>query len=140
MTVVLDTNVVLSARAAGHPHYVIVLALAAGVIRVAVSTEILLEYEEIISVNAGADRWRQFASVLDVAGQLHGNVVPITPSFQFHLIVADPDDDKFADCAIAAEADYIITNDRHFDALKNAGYKPQPITPDEFIRWHLSAV
>ena len=140
MTVVLDTNVVLSARAAGHPHYVIVLALAAGVIRVAVSTEILLEYEEIISANGGADRWRQFASVLDVAGQLHGNAPSITPSFHFHLITADPDDDKFADCAIAAEADYIITDDRHFDALKTASYKPQPISPEEFIRRHLSAV
>ena len=139
MTVVLDTNVVLSARAAGHPHYVIVLALAAGVIRVAVSTEILLEYEEIISANAGADRWRQFASVLEAAGQLHGNVLRIAPSFRFHLISADRDDDKFADCAIAAEADYIITDDRHFDALKTAGYKPQPITPGEFIRRHLGA-
>ena len=66
MTVVLDTNVVLSARAARHPHYVIVLAIAAGVFRVAVSTEILLEYEEIITANAGAGRWRQFASVLEV--------------------------------------------------------------------------
>ena len=137
MTVVLDTNVVLSARAAGHPHYVLVLALAAGVIRLAVSTEILLEYEEIITANAGADRWRQFASVLEGAGELHGNVLHIAPSFRFHLIAADADDNKFADCAIAAEADWIITDDRHFDALKTAGYKPQPVTPEEFIRRHL---
>jgi hypothetical protein len=32
-----------------------------------------------------------------------------------------------------------IREDSHFDALKSAGYKPQPITPDEFIRLHLSA-
>ena len=140
MTVVLDTNVVLSARAARHPHYVIVLAIAAGVFRVAVSTEILLEYEEIITANAGAGRWRQFASVLEVAGQTHGNVLRVAPSFHFHLIIADPDDDKFADCAVAAEADYIITDDRHFDVLKTAGYKPQPIAPDEFIRRHLAEV
>ena len=139
MTVVLDTNVVLSARAAGHPNYVIVLALAAGAIQVALSTEILLEYEEIITANAGACRWRQFASVLEVAGQLHGNVPSIAPSFRFRLISADRDDDKFADCAIAAEADYIIVDDRHFDVLKTAGYKPQPITPEEFIGRHLTA-
>ena len=32
----------------------------------------------------------------------------------------------------------IITNDRHFDVLKGSGYKPQPITPEDFIRTHLS--
>ena len=37
-------------------------------------------------------------------------------------------------CAIAAEADFIITGDHHFDALRGIGYKPQPVTPEEFIR------
>jgi len=32
-----------------------------------------------------------------------------------------------------------VTEDRHFDPLKTAGYKPQPIGPEEFIRLHLSA-
>lgn len=54
-------------------------------------------------------------------------------SFRFRLIAADADN-KFADCAIAAEADFIITEDRHFDALFGSGYKPQPISPGEFIR------
>ena len=55
------------------------------------------------------------------------------------VVAADPDDNKFCDCAIAAEADFVVTEDIHFDALKSAGYKPQPITPGEFIRLHLSA-
>ncbi len=38
-----------------------------------------------------------------------------------------------ADCAITAAADYIVTEDRHFEALRNSGYQPQPITPEEFI-------
>ena len=45
---------------------------------------------------------------------------------------------KFADCAIAAEADFIITADSDFNAMRGSGYKPQPITPEEFIRLHLS--
>jgi hypothetical protein len=32
-----------------------------------------------------------------------------------------------------------LKEDSHFDAPKSAGYKPQPITPDEYIRLHLSA-
>ena len=45
--------------------------------------------------------------------------------FRFHLIIGDADDDKFADCAIAAEADFIITEDHHFDVMPGSGYKPQ---------------
>jgi hypothetical protein len=38
-----------------------------------------------------------------------------------------------ADCAIAADADWLITEDAHFDPLKSSGHKPQPIAPAEFI-------
>ena len=140
MIVVLDTNVVLQARSPLHDFHPILEAWKNGSFSVAVSTGILLEYEEVIAAKTGAERWRNFATFLDAVAMSEGNLIAISPSFRFRLVAADPDDDKFADCAIAAEADYIITNDRHFDALKNAGYKPQPITPDEFIRWHLSAV
>ena len=43
MTVVLDTNVVLQARAAGHGFHVLLEALLAGRFALAVSTAILLE-------------------------------------------------------------------------------------------------
>ena len=77
---------------------------------------------------------------MEAVSQQHGNVLHVSPSFRFQLIPADPDDHKFADCAIAADADYIITEDRHFDTLIGSGYKPQPITPEEFIRRHLGGV
>lgn len=54
------------------------------------------------------------------------------------MIATDPDDNKFCDCAIAAEADFLVTEDRHFEALKSAGYHPQVLTPNEFIR-HIPA-
>lgn len=72
-----------------------------------------------------------------LARQARDAILRVSPTFRFHLIGADADDDKFADCAIAAEADYIVTEDRHFDALRGSGYKPQPVTPEEFIRGHL---
>ena len=34
------------------------------------------------------------------------------------LIEQDKDDNKFVDCAIASNAEYIVTNDKHFDILK----------------------
>jgi predicted nucleic acid-binding protein len=34
-----------------------------------------------------------------------------------HKIEKDKDDNKFVDCAIAGNADYIISNDKHFNIL-----------------------
>ena len=80
---------------------------------------------------------REVMNFLDLAAA-SGFIRHITPQFHFRIITADPDDDIFADCAIATDAECIITEDRHFAALRNAGYKPQPIPPEEFIRQFLS--
>ena len=139
MTVCLDTGVFLQMFGRRQPFYPILRALLDGWIILAVSTEILLEYEEITVSLSGAERWRDMEAFLELLAQLHGNIRQMEPQYRFGVVVTDPDDNKFCDCAIAAEADYVITEDSHFDALKSAGYKPQPITPDEFIRLHLSA-
>lgn len=81
---------------------------------------------------SGAAAWSHLAGLIELIG-MSGNLAPVSPHFQFHVIGEDPDDNAFADCAIAAHADYVITEDRHFAPLANAGYKPQPITPQEFI-------
>ena len=60
-------------------------------------------------------------------------MVHVSPSFFFRTITADRDDDKFADCAITAHADWIVTEDGHFQALVGSGFKPQPIKPADFI-------
>ena len=46
------------------------------------------------------------------------NVEYITPHFKFRLIEADHDDDKFVDCAFAANATFIVSDDSHFEVLK----------------------
>lgn len=46
------------------------------------------------------------------------NVKRLTPHYRFHLITADQDDNKFVDCAIAANAEYIVTEDHHSMNLK----------------------
>ena len=39
--------------------------------------------------------------------------------FHFHLIEQDRDDNKFVDCAIAANAQFIVSEDAHFKHLKD---------------------
>ena len=46
----------------------------------------------------------------------------ITPFYHFNLIIVDPDDNKFVDCAISANAHYIVTNDHHYDVLKDIDF------------------
>jgi putative PIN family toxin of toxin-antitoxin system len=131
---VIDTNVVLSMFKRGHPHRPIFDAWAAGRLRWAMSTEILLEYQEIAEPRIGRGRWKDFLLLLEIGSTLFDNVRLITPHFRFEQIPADPDDNKFADCAIVTHAEWVITEDRHFKSMTGSGYKPQPIRPENFIR------
>jgi putative PIN family toxin of toxin-antitoxin system len=133
MIVCLDTNTVVQALAEGHSFHPILDAWIAGQVTWAVSTAVLLEYEEVLTRLSGPSRWRKLARLMDLAELTSGNVLRVTPSFHFQIITTDPDDNIFTDCAVTADADYLITEDQHFAVLGNAGYKPRPITPQEFI-------
>ena len=45
-----------------------------------------------------------------------------TVYYKWDLIQADSDDNKFVDCAITAGADYIVTQDKHFNILKTIDF------------------
>lgn len=133
MTVCIDTNVLLQARACSHPFGVILDGFSEGRFRWLLSNRILLEYEEIISKRAGDAAWDHLLQLMEAVHRRHQNLAFANPRFQFRIISSDPDDNAFTDCAITESADYVITSDRHFAPLADAGYKPQPITPEAFI-------
>jgi putative PIN family toxin of toxin-antitoxin system len=139
MTACLDTGVFLQIFGRKQPFHPILRALLDGRLTLAVSAEILFEYQEVTTRLSGAERWRDMAALLDLLAQLHGNIRHVEPKFRFNVISIDPDDNKFCDCAIAAEANFVVAEDNHFDVLKSAGYKPKPIKPEEFIRQYLQA-
>jgi putative PIN family toxin of toxin-antitoxin system len=138
MTVCLDANVFLQILGPKHPFHPILRALLEGRLVAVVSTAILLEYEEITTRFSGHKRWEEIAALLEILARLHGNILYSEPQFRFGVIISDSDDNKFCDCAIASEADYVVTQDHHFEPLRTAGYKSQPIRAEEFIRLHLS--
>jgi uncharacterized protein len=60
-------------------------------------------------------------------------VTKVDVHFNLNLIAADNDDNKFADCAFAANAHFIVTDDRHFNVLKTIGFPAfRVITLDQF--------
>lgn len=138
MIVCIDTNSLIQLFGKRSPFRAIAVAVLDARIELAVSSAILLEYEEVAAAMYGPEFAREVMHFLDLATAA-GSLRRVDPSFNFRIISADPDDDIFADCAIAAAVEHIITEDRHFEALRDAGYKAQPITPLEFIRRFLPA-
>ena len=112
--IVLDTNCLLQALPSRSPYHKVWTEILVGNIILCVNTDILSEYEEIIGqkTNAGIAR-----NVVEAIARLHTTEF-MEVYYHFGLIEADADDNKFVDCAIAADAEYIVTNDTHFNILK----------------------
>ena len=115
--VVLDTNVFLVSASRKSPFHWIFQRLMNGAYKLCVTTEILLEYEEIIEQKMGSTASTAAMGVLENLD----NVMHINTYFQFGLL-NDPDDNKFVDCAVAADADYIVSEDSDFKILRRIGF------------------
>jgi len=77
------------------------------------SNDILLEYEEILKEKASAKASEMFLKTIAHSE----NVIRKDPFYRLNLITVDPDDNKFVDCAFACQAEFIVTDDTHFDVL-----------------------
>ena len=102
-----------------------------GSIELCVTDDIIDEYEEIIERVANAA----------VAHNIVNAIIRspftrfFTPHFRFRLIEQDPDDNKFVDCAVAGNAKFIVTEDRHYDILRRTDFpKVSIIKLDEMMQ------
>ena len=112
--IVIDTNVLVSSLFGGRPREVMDLWRDQRV-TLCLSDEIVAEYLEVLA---------RFGDVAGEVRELIGmlsereNVVFVTPSECIHEVSADPADDRFLECAVAAEAQVIVSGDRHLLALE----------------------
>jgi putative PIN family toxin of toxin-antitoxin system len=120
MRVVVDTNCLLASVPQRSEHHWFYNAFKAGAFEWMISNEIMREYEEMVTFRYSSMAAHLVLSRLDVSP----NVIYAEPYFNWQLIEADPDDNKFADLAIAIQADYLVTNDSHFTILKEYDYLP----------------
>lgn len=116
--IVLDTNSLIQSIPPRSKYHHIWKSFLDGTNVLCISTEILEEYEEIL----------QRLTDIDTAQLVIELIINnpytqfLTPYYKFNLIAEDPDDNKFVDCAIAANAKYIVSEDRHFDVLKACSF------------------
>lgn len=127
---VLDTNTLIQCVSRRSRYHELWLSLLDGRNQLCVTTEILAEYAEILerkTTNTFA------ALVLDVITN-NPYTLFITPYFKFNVITADPDDNKFVDYAVAANAHFIVTDDHHYDFLLDLDFpKVSIIKLDEMM-------
>ncbi len=130
MRLVLDTNCLIQIVPSRSRYHEVWRMFERGEHKLCVSNEILEEYTEILQRLTDEETAELVVSTL-----LNSSFVElIQPYFKFNLITADPDDNKFVDCSIAAGARYIVSNDRHYDILKQITYpKVEVLSLDEFM-------
>lgn len=128
--VVLDTNCLLISLSRRGAYYTVWKEFFSEKYILCYTNEILSEYEEILSQKMGGD----IAGNVIKAIISRKNTVRLDVHFRFNLIQADPDDNKFVDCAIAANASFIVSQDHHFDVLHAIDFpKVEFIGIDEFV-------
>ena len=128
--VVLDTNALIQALPTKSRYHKIWSYFLTGKYRLCVSNEILTEYEEILAQHTSPEVAHNVVEAI----ARHPQIIYRESYFRFHLLSdVDKDDDKFVDCAITARADYIVTEDSHFDRLKQIPFPHlNVLTLDEF--------
>ena len=129
--VVLDTNCLVMALSKHSDYYPVWNGIRIGKYILCVSNDIMQEYREIITQKTNK-------VVADNVIRLLAEspfVEYMDPHYHLELIQADPDDNKFVDCAFAANATYIVSNDHHFDALRTIEFpKIQVLKLIEFLQ------
>lgn len=129
--IVLDTNCLLQSLPSKSPYHKIWADVLCGKISLCVNTEILDEYEEILSQKINIEI---ATNVVEAIARLHTTVYQEI-YVHFGLIQDDEDDNKFADCAVASGAEFIVTNDKHYNILAKTPWPSiKVINIKEFIK------
>ena len=116
--IVLDTNCLLQIIAKRSKNYFLWEGFLEGKYCLCYTTDILEEYEEILGLKSNPI----IASMVIEIIKRAPNSIAVDAHFHWNLITRDPDDNKFVDCAIVANADFIVSEDRHFKELENVSF------------------
>jgi uncharacterized protein len=129
MRAIIDTNCLIASIPSKNPEYWLYKAFRSKAFDWVIGTEILLEYEEVVSDFYSPLTADLVLNILLTAS----NIIRAEPFTRWQLITKDADDNKFADLAISANVHYLVTNDHHFDVLKELPFPTvKVVSLDEF--------
>ena len=125
MRVVLDTNILFVSLSEHSSHHKVFKSLIQGKYTLLLSNDIL----EVIASKMDFETSENLSETLNHLA----SVEKIDVYYKWMLISSDVDDNKFADAAIAGNADYLVTEDKDFNAVKKISFpKVQVISLKEF--------
>lgn len=116
--VVIDTNIFASSFFGGNPEKIVGLWLS-GEATLCVSSAIIEEYIAVLH-RIHPSLGSKIEELLELFGKGF-NLVFTTKTPTLNVVEADPDDDKFIECAVALQAKYIVTGDKALLAIRKHG-------------------
>lgn len=129
MKVIIDTNCLLSCIGKKSLYRNVFDAFLNNTFILCASNEILLEYEEKFNDFWGAEVTNNLLALFETSN----NFQEVTVYYNWQLISKDEDDNKFTDAYLAANADFLISNDTAITRLRNNSFPPLNIlTLQEF--------
>jgi len=130
MKVVLDTNVLLVSIPPNSKYSLIYDAFSQQKYSMVITTDIYLEYLEVTDRLSAKGVVEYIKRALNIPT----NIIKPEIFYYWNLINADPEDNKFIDAYVAASADYLVTNDAHFNEAKKTPFPPiNIISAGEFL-------
>ena len=131
MRVILDTNVLLVSLAKRSKYRPIFDGILNKKYKLLISNEILTEYEEVITNKTSPIVAHNVIEMLTT----RSNVLKVEVYYRWNLIDSDKDDNKFADCAVAGNADFVVSEDGHFRSIMNSDFpKLRLLKANEFLQ------
>jgi len=115
MKVVIDTNVFVSSFFGGVPRQIIDL-WKQGDITLCLSQPIIDEYLEVLN-RLGLKDQDQINSLTGLFAESY-NAVYTASTPNLNVVLDDPDDDKFLECAVALDCKVIVSGDKHLKNIK----------------------
>jgi uncharacterized protein len=118
---VLDTNIIVSGIVSpkGSPRKLLELAKKE-IFKVVTSILINREILEVLHRNNIYTKYGLNEAIIDdIASFLYEGTILAEDSYEITKIKKDPEDDKFINCAVEGEADYIVSGDKHLLDLKH---------------------
>jgi uncharacterized protein len=109
LRIVVDTNVLISGAFFGGPPLQILMSCVEGRFQLVLSPEILMEYRE---VGEAFSRKRADSDFDDFLGILVAQALIVDAPSLKRPMSRDPHDDKFIACALAVDAEVIVSGDR----------------------------
>ena len=114
MRVVIDTNVFVSSFFGGKPRKIIEL-WKQGKITLCFSREIIDEYIMVLQ-RLGLENEKELKELLSLFARGF-NLLFIAKTQDLNVVLDDPDDDKFIECAVALKAQFIISGDKALTSI-----------------------